>query len=332
MIIDEAHATRYSIHLGTDKMYYDLRDMCWWPGVKDISTYVSKCLTCSKVKFEHQRPSSLLQQSEIPKWKWDRITMDFITKLPRSSSGYDTIWVIVDRLAKSIHFLAIREDYKMEKLEKLYIDEIVARHEVPVSIILDRDGRFTSREHTIQTLKDILRACVIDFGGSWDTHLPLGEFSYNNSYHSSIRCALFEALYGRKCRSSSKIVGITSTAYGSLKHVCASMAVVRSAISCRMASKVMAGVSDVDDHFGWPFSSKLRKHVTEIMIQMMEMMMEERDKLETIRTKEISRIKSVLMLVISEMESKAGKNTGGIILSVEFSEELKELLPDEAGK
>ncbi|GKB57478.1 putative reverse transcriptase domain-containing protein [Tanacetum coccineum] len=229
MIMDEAHKSKYSVHPGADKMYHDLRDMYWWPGMKrDIATYVSKCLTCSKVKAEHQRPSGLLQQPEIPEWKWDKITMDFITKLPRSKSGHDTIWVIVDRLTKSAHFLAIREDYSTEKLAKIYIDEIVARHGVPVSIISDRDGRFTSRcwqtvqkalgtrldmstayhpqtdgqsERTIQTLEDMLRACVIDFGGSWDVHLPLAEFSYNNSYHSSIRCAPFEALYGRKCRS-----------------------------------------------------------------------------------------------------------------------------------
>ncbi|GJU69066.1 putative reverse transcriptase domain-containing protein [Tanacetum coccineum] len=112
---------------------------------RDIATHVSKCLTCSKVKAEHQRPSGLLQQSEIPEWKWDRITMDFITKLSRSNSGYDTNWVIVDRLTKSAYFLATREDYSMEKLSRLYIDEIVARHEVPVSIISDRDGRFTSQ-------------------------------------------------------------------------------------------------------------------------------------------------------------------------------------------
>ncbi|GKA43340.1 reverse transcriptase domain-containing protein [Tanacetum coccineum] len=146
IIMDEAHKTKYSVHPGADKMYYDLRDRYWWPGMKrDIATYVSKCLTCSKVKAEHQRPSGLLQQPEIPEWKWDKITMDFITKLPRSKSGNDTIWVIVDRLTKSAHFLAIREDYSTERLAKIYVDEIVARHGVPVSIISDRDGRFTSR-------------------------------------------------------------------------------------------------------------------------------------------------------------------------------------------
>ncbi|GJS21556.1 reverse transcriptase domain-containing protein [Tanacetum coccineum] len=202
-IMEEAHKTRYSVHPGADKMYYDLQDMYWWLGMKkEIDIYVSKCLTCAKVKAEHQRPSGLLQQPEIPEWKWEKIAMDFITKLPRSSSGHDAIWVIVDRLTKSAYFLAIRDDYSMEKLARLYIDEIVVRHGVPTSIISDRDGRFTSSERTIKMLEDMLRACVIDFGESLNIDLPLAEFSHNNSYHSSIRCAPFEALYGRKCRSS----------------------------------------------------------------------------------------------------------------------------------
>ncbi|GJY35951.1 putative reverse transcriptase domain-containing protein [Tanacetum coccineum] len=194
----------------------------------DIATYVSKCLTCTKVKAEHQNPSGLLQQPEIPVWKWERITMDFITKLPRTPSGYDSIWVIVDRLTKSAYFILINEKYKMEKLTQLYLKEIVCRHRVPVSIISDRDPRFASRfwrslqkslgmnldmstayhlktdgqsERTIQTLEDMLRACVIDFGSGWDKHLHLAEFSYNNSYHASIKAAPFKALYERKCRS-----------------------------------------------------------------------------------------------------------------------------------
>ncbi|GKB93967.1 putative reverse transcriptase domain-containing protein [Tanacetum coccineum] len=161
----------------------------------DIATYVSKCLTCAKVKAEHQKPSGLLQQPEIPEWKWEKITMDFVSSLPRTPSGYDMIWVIVDR------------------------------HGVPVSITSDRDSRFASgfwrslqkalgsdvkmsttyhpetdgqSERTIQTLEDMLRACVIDFEKSWDRHFPLVEFSYNNSYHASIKAAPFE---GRKCRS-----------------------------------------------------------------------------------------------------------------------------------
>ncbi|GKB46528.1 putative reverse transcriptase domain-containing protein, partial [Tanacetum coccineum] len=156
IIMDESHKTRYSVHPGADKMYHDLRDMYWWSGMKrDIATYVSKCLTCSKVKAEHQRPSGLLQQPEIPEWKWDKITMDFITKLPKTKSGRDMIWVIVDRLTKSAHFLAMREDYSTERLARLYIDEIVARHGVPVSIISDRDGQTTDK---VVLIKEKLKA------------------------------------------------------------------------------------------------------------------------------------------------------------------------------
>nr|GEZ58021.1 hypothetical protein [Tanacetum cinerariifolium] len=268
LIMDEAHKSKYSIHPGADKMYYDLRD----------------------------RYSGLLQKHDILVWKWEGIAMDFVTKLPRTSSGHDTIWkgldemielrsdgglyyldriwvplkgdvrtlimdeahkskyfvhpgadkmyydlrdrtssghdtiwVIVNRLTKYAYFLPMREDYKMDRLSRLYLNEIVARHGVMILIISDHDSRFTSRfwqsmqealeahldmstaydpqtdsqsERTIQTLEDMLRACVFDFGGSWDVHLPLVEFSYNNSYHSSVRCDMFEALYGRKCRSS----------------------------------------------------------------------------------------------------------------------------------
>ncbi|GJY04480.1 reverse transcriptase domain-containing protein [Tanacetum coccineum] len=177
ILMDEAHKTKYSVHPGANKMYYDLRDRYWWPVMKrDIATYVSKCLTCLKVKAEHKRPSGLLQQPEIPEWKWDKITMDFITKLPRSKSGNDVIWVIVDRLTKSAHFLAIREDYSTERLTKIYVDEIVARHRVPVSIISDRDGRFTSR--CWQTRKDIVKkkVLILKNPSPWSPDLKLSEY------------------------------------------------------------------------------------------------------------------------------------------------------------
>ncbi|GJT55504.1 putative reverse transcriptase domain-containing protein [Tanacetum coccineum] len=198
VIMHESHKSKYSIHPGSEKMYQDVKKLYWWPNMKaDIATYVSKCLTCAKVKAEHQRQSGLLVQPEIPQWKWDNITMDFVTKLPKSSQG-------------------------------MYLKEVVTRHGIPVSIICDRDPRFASNfwrslqkalgtsldmstayhpqtdgqsERTIQTLEDMLRACVIDFGNGWVKHLPLVEFSYNNSYHASIKAAPFEALYGRKCRS-----------------------------------------------------------------------------------------------------------------------------------
>ncbi|GJV07904.1 putative reverse transcriptase domain-containing protein [Tanacetum coccineum] len=229
VIMHESHKSKYSIHPGSDKMYQDMKKLYWWPNMKaNIATYVSKCLTCAKVKAEHQRPSGLLVQPEIPKWKWDNITMDFVTKLPKSSQGYDTIWVIVDRLTKSAIFTPMRETDPLDKLARMYLKEVVTRHGIPVSIICDRDPRFSSNfwrslqnalgtnldmstayhpqtdgqsERTIQTLEDMLRACAIDFGKGWVNHLPLVEFSYNNSYHASIKAAPFEALYGRKCRS-----------------------------------------------------------------------------------------------------------------------------------
>ncbi|KAJ0481094.1 putative nucleotidyltransferase, Ribonuclease H [Helianthus annuus] len=146
VIFDEAHKSRYSIHPGADKMYQDLKDYYWWPRMKgDVAVYVSKCLTCAKVKAEYQKPSGLLQQPEIPKWKWEQISMDFITKLPRTPRGHDTIWAIVDRLTKSAHFLPIREKDNTSKLTEIYMREIVTRHGVPLSIISDRDGRFVSR-------------------------------------------------------------------------------------------------------------------------------------------------------------------------------------------
>ncbi|GJW22931.1 hypothetical protein Tco_0033553 [Tanacetum coccineum] len=229
LIMHESHKSKYSIHPGSDKMYQDLKKLYWWPNMKaEIATYVRKCMTCAKVKAEYQKPSGLLVQPKIPEWKWENITMDFVTKLPKTASGQDMIWVIVDRLTKSAHFLPAKENDSMEKLTRQYLKEVVSRHGVPVSIISDRDGRFVSQfwqslqeafgtqldmstayhpetdgqsERTIQTLEDMLRACVIDFGKGWDRHLPLIEFSYNNSYHTSIKAAPFEALYGRKCRS-----------------------------------------------------------------------------------------------------------------------------------
>ncbi|GKA86176.1 putative reverse transcriptase domain-containing protein, partial [Tanacetum coccineum] len=110
LIMHESHKSKYSIHPGSDKMYQDLKKLYWWPNMKAIiAEYVGKCLTCSRVKAECQKPSGLLVQPEIPMWKWERITMDFITKLPKTSNGHDTIWVIVDRLTKSAHFIPTRE-------------------------------------------------------------------------------------------------------------------------------------------------------------------------------------------------------------------------------
>ncbi|EOY21236.1 Uncharacterized protein TCM_012637 [Theobroma cacao] len=229
VILEEAHSSAYVLHLRSTKMYRTIKESYWWSGIKrDIAEFVAKCLTCQQIKAEHQKPSSTLQPLPIPEWKWEHVTMDFVLGLSRTQSGKDAIWVIVYRLTKSAHFLAIHSTYSIEKLARLYIDEIVRLHGILVSIVLDRDPRFTSRfwpkfqevlgtklrfstachpqtdgqsERTIQTLEDMLRACVIDFTGSWDRHLPLVEFAYNNSFQSSIGMAPYKALYGRKCRT-----------------------------------------------------------------------------------------------------------------------------------
>ncbi|GJX23871.1 putative reverse transcriptase domain-containing protein [Tanacetum coccineum] len=192
LIMHESHKSKYSVHPGSNKMYQDLKELYWWPNMKaEIATYVSKCLTCAKVKVKYQKPSGLLVQPVIPVWKWENITIDFVTKLPKTSTGHDTIWVIVDRLTKSAHFLPMKETDSIEKLTRQYWKEVVSRHGVPVLIISDRDNKFASHfwrslnkalgtqldmstayhpqtdgqsERTIQTLGDMLRACVMDFG------------------------------------------------------------------------------------------------------------------------------------------------------------------------
>lgn len=228
-VMQEAHRSKFTVHPGGMKMYKDLRRNFWWSNMKrDIVTYVSKCLTFQLVKAEHVRKGGLLQPLKIAEWKWEHITMDFVTGLPRTAKGNDTIWVIVDRLTKSAHFLPIKATDSIDVLSKIYLREVVRLHGVPISIVSDRDARFTSgfwvslqaametkldlstafhpqtdgqTERVNQIMEDMLRSCILDFGGSWEDHVYLVEFAYNNSYHSSIGMAPFEALYGRPCRT-----------------------------------------------------------------------------------------------------------------------------------
>ena len=228
-VLSEAHSSAYSVHPGSTKMYKDLKQHFWWNNMKlDVAEHVAKCLTCQQIKIEHQRPGGELQPLPIPSWKWDDITMDFVTALPRTSQGHDMVWVVVDRLTKSAHFIPLKTGCTMEKLAQVYVDEIVRLHGVPLTIVSDRDSRFVSRfwrslhealgtklqfstafhpqtdgqsERTIQTLEDMLRACTLDFGSKWDRYLSLVEFAYNNSYQATIGMPPYEALYGRRCRS-----------------------------------------------------------------------------------------------------------------------------------
>ena len=228
-VMKEAHSSAYSIHPGSTKMYKDIKKYYWWENMKrDVAEYVSKCLTCQQIRVEHMRPGGELQPLPVPDWKWEDISMDFVTALPRTPAGHEAVWVVVDRLTKSAHFIPIKMTYPLEKLARLYIREIVRLHGIPKTIVSDRDPRFVSRfwkslhqamgtrlsfstafhpqtdgqsERTIQILEDMLRSCALDFEGRWDEHLYLAEFAYNNSYQATIQMAPFEALYGRRCRS-----------------------------------------------------------------------------------------------------------------------------------
>ncbi|CAN6716442.1 unnamed protein product [Malus baccata var. baccata] len=224
-ILDEAHCSAYAMHPGGTKMYHTIRPFYYWPGMKrEIADYVSRCIICQQVKAERKKPFGRMQPLPVPQWKWENITIDFVYKLPRTRNGFDGIWVIVDRLTKSAHFIPVREKYPLNKLAKLFITKIVKYHGVPINIISDRDPRFTSKfwvafqealgtqllysttyhpqtdgqsERTIQTLEDMLRSSVLQFGDSWHDRLDLMEFAYNNSFHSSIGMSPFEALYGK---------------------------------------------------------------------------------------------------------------------------------------
>ncbi|KAL0560668.1 hypothetical protein IC582_001078 [Cucumis melo] len=228
-LLSEAHNSPFSMHPGSTKMYQDLKRVYWWRNMKrEVAEFVSKCLVCQQVKAPRQKPAGLLQPLSIPEWKWENVSMDFITGLPRTLRGFTVIWVVVDRLTKSAHFVPGKSTYTASKWAQLYMSEIVRLHGVPVSIVSDRDARFTSKfwkglqtamgtrldfstafhpqtdgqtERLNQVLEDMLRACALEFPGSWDSHLHLMEFAYNNSYQATIGMAPFEALYGKCCRS-----------------------------------------------------------------------------------------------------------------------------------
>ncbi|GJV13223.1 putative reverse transcriptase domain-containing protein [Tanacetum coccineum] len=177
LIMHESHKLKYSIHPGSDKMYQDLRRLYWWPNMKaEIATYVSKCLTCTKVKIEYQKPSGLLVQPKIPQWKWENIKMDFVTKLPKTATENDTL----------------------KKLMRQYLKEVVSKHGVPVSIISDRDGRFT-----LHFWKSLNKALCTRLDMSRADHPEIDSQSERTiqTLEDIIKAAPFEALYWRKCRS-----------------------------------------------------------------------------------------------------------------------------------
>ncbi|WMV38296.1 hypothetical protein MTR67_031681 [Solanum verrucosum] len=190
--------------------------------MNDIARFVAKCPNCQQVKVEYQKSGGLSQDISIS-WKWEDLNMEFIVWLPRTRRQHDSIWVIIDRMTKLAHFILVKVSYSTEDYAKLYFKKMMRLHRVPLSIISDRGTQFWKSfqkglcyrfmlsttfhpktdgqaERIIQTLEDMLRACVIDFKGNWDNHLPLIEFAYNNSYHSSIGMAQLE-VYMRKVKN-----------------------------------------------------------------------------------------------------------------------------------
>jgi hypothetical protein len=191
-ILDEAHLSKFSIHLGSTKMYHDLKPLYWWTRMKrEIAQYVSECHTCQRIKASYLKSAGALQPLSIPSWKWDGISMDLIVGLPNTSRHHDSIWVIVDRLTKVAHFLPVHTTDKAQKFAELYIDRIVCLHGLPRTIVSDRGAQFVARfweqfqeslgtklirssayhphtdgqtERVNQILEDMLRACAIDCG------------------------------------------------------------------------------------------------------------------------------------------------------------------------
>jgi hypothetical protein len=228
-ILDEAHLSKFTIHPGSTKMYRDLRENFWWSNMKgEIAEYVSRCDTCQRIKASHLNTAGQMQPLSIPTWKWDDISMDFIVGLPLTPRKHDSIWVIVDRLNKTAHFIPVHTTYSAERYAENYIDLVVRLHGVPKTILSDRGTQFVARfwaqvheslrtklihsssyhpqtdgqtERVNQIVEDMLRACVIHFDKSWDKCQALAEFAYNNSYQASLKMAPFEALYGRRCRT-----------------------------------------------------------------------------------------------------------------------------------
>jgi hypothetical protein len=195
---------------------------------REIAKYVLECDICQRVKASHLRTASILQPLPIPSWKWEDISMDFIVGLPNTSLRHDSIWVIVDRLTKTAHFLPVHSTYNAKKYAEIYLDQIVRPHGVPKTIISDRGAQFIARfleqlQYTLRTklirssayhpqtdgqtervnqiLEDMLRACVLQYDQNWDKCLSLAEFFHNNSYQTSLKMAPFEELYGRRCRT-----------------------------------------------------------------------------------------------------------------------------------
>ncbi|KAL0556885.1 hypothetical protein IC582_005402 [Cucumis melo] len=194
------------MHPGSTKMYQDLKRVYWWRNMKrEVAEFVSRCLVCQQVKAPRQKPAGLLQPLSIPEWKWENVSMDFITGLPRTLRGFTAIWVVVDRLTKSAHFVPGKSTYTASKWAQLYMSEIVRLHGVPVSIVSDRDARFTSKfwkglQTAMGTRLDFSTAFHPQTDGQTERLNQVLE-DMLRAYQATIGMAPLEALYGKCCRS-----------------------------------------------------------------------------------------------------------------------------------
>jgi hypothetical protein len=230
IILKETHRGLYCLHPGVKKMYADMRKLFFWVCMKcNVVHFIAKCLECQHVKDDHHHPTGLLQPHDVPMSKWEVVSMDFVAGLLLTSHRHNVILVIVDKLTKSAHFIPVRDTYDVTDVARVFVSEVIHLQGIPKKIISDRDSRFTYRfwtnlqsalgtqlnlsttyhpetygqiERVNQVMEDMLKMYFMDNQTQWEKYLPLVEFAYNNSFHSSIGMPPYEALYGRLCITS----------------------------------------------------------------------------------------------------------------------------------
>jgi hypothetical protein len=229
IILKESHRALCCAHPGVKKMYVDMRKLFFWVGMKcDVVHFVAKCLECQQVKADNHHLAGLVQLHDVPISKWDVFSMDFVVGFPLTSHRHNAIFLIVDKLTKSAHFIPVGDTYDVTHVACVFLSEVIHLHEIPKKMISDRDSRFTSRfwtsfksalgtqlnlsttchtetdgkiQRVNKVMEYMLRMYVMDNQTHWEKYLPLVEFAYNNSFHSSIGMPPSETLYGRPCRT-----------------------------------------------------------------------------------------------------------------------------------
>jgi hypothetical protein len=232
-ILKEIHNVTYVGHPGYQKTVAAVKSHYFWPGMKKENVeYIARCMECQKVKAEHRHPAGLLQPLPIPEWKWDAVTMDFITGLPRTSKQHDLIMVVVDKLTKAAHFIPLKTTHRAANVADIFLKEVACLHGIPKTIVSDRDPKFTSNfwkglfkgfrmnlnfsttyhlesdgqiERVNRVIEDMMIMYVMDQPSRLEDYLHLVEFVYNNGYHASLKMSPFEALYGRKCNTPGEL-------------------------------------------------------------------------------------------------------------------------------